>query len=67
MSPLMIGDNVTIGTHAIIMPGVHSIGNNSIISAGSIVTKQIPDNVIVAGNPAQIIGSLEGLSIYKRS
>ena len=67
MSPLKIGENVTIGTHAIIMPGVRSIGNNSIISAGSVVTKRIPDNVIVAGNPAQIIGRLEGLSIYKRS
>lgn len=66
LSPLNIGDNVTIGSHAIIMPGVRSIGNNSIISAGSVVTKQIPDNVIVAGNPAQVIGSLEGLKIYKR-
>lgn len=66
MSPLSIGDNVTIGSHTIIMPGVHSIGNNTIISAGSIVTKRIPDNAIVAGNPAQVIGSLEGMNIYKR-
>lgn len=66
MSPLSIGDNVTIGSHTIIMPGVHSIGNNTIISAGSIVTKRVPDNTIVAGNPAQVIGSLEGMNIYKR-
>ena len=66
MSPLSIGDNVTIGSHTIIMPGVHSIGNNTIISAGSIVTKRVPDNVIVAGNPAQVIGNLEGMNIYKR-
>lgn len=66
ISPLSIGDNVTIGSHTIIMPGVHSIGKNSIISAGSIVTMRVPDNAIVAGNPAQVIGSLEGMNIYKR-
>lgn len=66
LSPLAISDNVTIGSHALIMPGVRSIGENSIISAGSVVTKRVPENVIVAGNPAQVIGSLEGLNIYKR-
>jgi acetyltransferase-like isoleucine patch superfamily enzyme len=66
-SPLQIGDNATIGSHSIIMPGVHYIGKNSIISAGSVVTKRIPDNVIVAGNPAKVIGSIEGLNIYQRN
>ena len=67
LTPLEIADNVTIGTRSIIMPGVHYIGNNSIVSAGSIVTKRVPDNVIVAGNPAKIVGSIEGLNVYKRS
>lgn len=66
LSPLEIADNVTIGAHTIIMPGVHSIGKNSMVSAGSIVTKHVPDNVIVAGNPAVVVGSIEGMNIYHR-
>lgn len=52
--PVHIGDDVWIGGGAIILPGV-TIGNNAIVGAGSVVTKDIPDNVIVAGNPARII------------
>lgn len=66
LSPLVISDGVTIGTHSIIMPGVHYIGKNSFISAGSVVTKRVPDNVIVAGNPAVVVGSIEGMNIYQR-
>ncbi len=43
-----------IGANAILLPGV-SIGYNSIVGAGSIVTKNVPDNVVVAGNPAKIL------------
>ena len=49
-----IGDNVWIGGNAIIMPGV-TIGDNVVIGAGSVVTKNLPDNVIAAGNPCRII------------
>ncbi|MBO4719283.1 MAG: sugar O-acetyltransferase [Prevotella sp.] len=49
-----IGDNVWIGGNAVIMPGV-TIGNNVVIGAGSVVTKDLPDNVIAAGNPCRII------------
>ena len=49
-----IGDNVWIGGGAIIMPGV-KIGDNAIVGAGSIVNKDVPNNAIVAGNPARII------------
>lgn len=49
-----IGNDVWIGGGAIILPGV-KIGNNVIVGAGSVVTKDIPDDVIVAGNPARII------------
>lgn len=45
-----IGDNVWIGTRVIILPGV-TIGNNVVIGAGSVVTKDIPDNVLAVGNP----------------
>ncbi len=51
---ITIGDNVWIGGNACIMPGV-TIGNNVVIGAGSVVTKDIPDNVIAAGNPCRII------------
>lgn len=55
---IKIGDNVIIGTRTIILPNV-KIGNNSIIGAGSVVVKDIPDNVIAAGNPAKVISTLE--------
>lgn len=51
-----IGDNCFIGIRSIILPGVH-IGNQVVIAAGSIVTKNIPDNCIAAGNPARVIKS----------
>ncbi len=52
--PVTIGDNVWIGGSATIIPGV-TIGNNVVIAAGAVVTKDVPDNVVVAGNPARII------------
>ncbi len=51
---ITIGDNVWIGGSTCIMPGV-TIGNNVVIGAGSVVTKDIPDDVIAAGNPARVI------------
>jgi acetyltransferase-like isoleucine patch superfamily enzyme len=55
--PLEIEDNVFIGTRAIILPNVTKIGKNAFIGAGSVVTKDVPANMIVAGNPAKIIRS----------
>lgn len=49
-----IGDNVWIGGNSIICPGVR-IGSNTVIGAGSVVTKDIPDWVIAAGNPCRVI------------
>ena len=49
-----IGDNVWVGGNTVICPGVH-IGNNVVIGAGSVVTKDIPDMVIAAGNPCKVI------------
>lgn len=55
---IKIGDNVHIGTNAMIMPGV-TVGSNCIIGVGAIVTKDIPDNSICVGVPARVIESLE--------
>lgn len=52
---LKIGNNVSICAHAVILPGVGEIGENSIISAGAIVSRPVPPNVIVAGNPATVV------------
>ncbi len=49
-----IGENVWIGAGVIIVPGV-SIGKNSVIGGGSIVTKDVPENVVAAGNPCRVI------------
>ena len=52
--PITIGNDVWIGARVTILPGVH-IGNGVVIGAGTVVTKDVPDNVVVAGNPARII------------
>ena len=49
-----IGDNVWLGGNTVVCPGVH-IGSNTVIGAGSVVTKDIPDWVIAAGNPCRVI------------
>lgn len=53
-APVTIGDNVWIGGSVVIMPGVE-IGDNVVIGAGSVVTKDIPSNMIAYGNPCQVI------------
>lgn len=57
-SSLIIEDNVWIGQNVMILPNVKRIGHNSIVAAGSIVTKEVPKKCIVAGNPAKIIKRL---------
>lgn len=57
-SPIKIGNNVWIGTGCIILPGV-SIGDGSIVAAGSVVTKSIPENCIYGGNPAKFIRKID--------
>lgn len=52
--PIIIGNDVWIGTRVIVLPGV-TIGNQAVIGAGSVVTKSVPAGAIVAGNPARII------------
>ena len=52
--PVIIGNDVWLGQRVIILPGVH-IGNGVIVGAGAVVTKDVPDYAVVAGNPARII------------
>lgn len=54
-TPLEIGGDVWIGARAIVLPGCKRIGAHSIIGAGSVVTHDVPDYAIVAGNPAKVI------------
>ena len=55
---IIIGRNVGIGAHAIILPGV-TIGDGASIGAGSVVTKDVPSGAVAAGNPAKVIKSLQ--------
>ncbi|WP_085509194.1 sugar O-acetyltransferase [Thalassobacillus devorans] len=52
--PITFGDNVWIGGSAIINPGV-TVGDNAVIASGAVVTKDVPANVVVGGNPAKVI------------
>ena len=56
--PIVVGDNVYIGEETLVLPGVH-IGNNVVIGARSVVTKDIPDNCVAAGVPCRIIKSTD--------
>ena len=56
--PVSIGDNVWIGGRAVINPGIQ-IGSNVVIASGAIVTKDVPDNVVIGGNPARIIKTID--------
>jgi acetyltransferase-like isoleucine patch superfamily enzyme len=57
-APVKIGDNVWIGMNAVILKGV-TIGDNSVVAAGAVVTKSVPANTIVAGNPAVEVKKFE--------
>lgn len=56
--PVRIGDNCWIGGNTVILPGI-TIGNNVTVAAGSLVTKDIPDNKLAMGSPARLVRDLE--------
>ncbi len=55
--PIAIGNNVWIGAHVAVLPGV-TIGDNAVIGAGSVVVKDIPANTLAVGNPCRVVKSL---------
>jgi maltose O-acetyltransferase len=57
-SPVSVGDGVWIGGRAVINPGV-DIGDRSVVGSGAVVTEDIPDDVVVQGNPAQVVRELQ--------
>lgn len=56
--PVHIGNNVWIGCNCVILPGV-TIGDNAVVAAGAVVTKDVPENSVAAGVPAKIIKTFE--------
>lgn len=57
-SPVRIGRNCWIGAGALIMPGV-TIGDNTVVGAGSVVTKDLPSHVVAAGNPCRVLKAVK--------
>lgn len=56
--PVSVGDDVWLGGRAVVNPGI-SIGNRSVVASGAVVTEDVPDDVVVQGNPAQVVRDLE--------
>lgn len=61
-TPLCIGTGVWIGAGALIVEGVGTVGDGSIIAAGSVVTKEVPPSTLVAGVPAKVVRKLPAAS-----
>lgn len=61
-APIILGDDVWIGANSCVMKGV-TLGDRTIVAAGSVVTKSFPSDVIIAGNPAKIVKRLEKVKI----
>lgn len=57
-SPVVIGDNVWLGSNVTILPGV-TIGDNAVVAAGAVVTKDVPANTVVAGVPAKFMRTID--------
>jgi acetyltransferase-like isoleucine patch superfamily enzyme len=56
-APIHIGDGTWVGARAIILPGV-TIGRRCLIAAGAVVSRDVPDDTLVAGNPARVVRDL---------
>jgi acetyltransferase-like isoleucine patch superfamily enzyme len=58
-APVVVGRNVWIGSNVTVLPGV-TIGDNAVVAAGSVVTKDVPADTLVVGTPARVVRSLPG-------
>ncbi|WP_343206255.1 DapH/DapD/GlmU-related protein [Arthrobacter yangruifuii] len=58
-APITIGRNVWLGSNVTVLPGI-SIGDDSVVAAGAVVTRDIPPRSLAVGAPAKVIRSLEG-------
>lgn len=56
-TPITIGNKVRLGANVLVLPGV-TIGDNTVVGTGSVVTRNLPANVIAVGNPAQVYRDL---------
>jgi len=64
VTPVHIGDNVWLGDHCVVLKGV-TIGENSVVAANAVVTRDVPSNVIVAGSPAKVVKQLDPARGFK--
>ncbi|USS87132.1 sugar O-acetyltransferase [Fructilactobacillus cliffordii] len=64
-APITIGDNAWFGGGVTILPGV-TLGNNVVVGAGSVVTKSFGDDVVIAGNPAQVIKQIDNSNLQEK-
>ncbi len=60
--PIVIGDNVWLGGGVIVLPGV-TIGDDTVVGAGSVVTRDLPPGVVAVGNPARVIRRIDGTPV----
>lgn len=64
--PIVLEDNVWLGGGAVIFPGV-TVGKNSVVGAGAVVTKDVPPNVVVGGNPARVLREITAEELAERA
>lgn len=62
VAPTVLNENAVVGANAVLLPGV-IIGRNAVIGAGAVVTRSVPPNAIVTGNPARIIGYVDAIGV----
>ncbi|MFA5528012.1 MAG: 2,3,4,5-tetrahydropyridine-2,6-dicarboxylate N-acetyltransferase [Peptostreptococcales bacterium] len=63
-NPVVLGDNVLIGANAVVLEGI-TIGNDAVVAAGSVVTKDVPPGIVVAGSPARIVKMRDAITDEK--
>lgn len=65
IAPVKLGNNCFIGSNTVVLPGV-TIGDNVIVGAGSVVTRNLPSNCVAAGNPARMLETMDEFGVKQR-